>query len=512
MNFRDYVRSGSPTGNAPALTVWETGENWTYDMLFARADAVALRLWQSGVRPGDRVALVAKNGPWFFVLLLSCSRIGAALVPINVKLASPEVSFILDVAQPVVIFTDEAGAGVTTAAARSSADVTRVAMVDPMAGTANHDWPDVAAQDVLMQIYTSGTTGKPKGAMLTHQNLIAICNEGTLELGRFHAQDRVLVCLPLFHIAAVDWAVFALARGAHIVLQSEVKPPELVAALIQHRVTKMLLVPAVIRMAVTVLEDQGRTVDTLQTLCFGASPMPEKLIQRARAVFPQAQMIHVYGMTESTGMFTFLPPEEIASGRRLLSCGKPFRSGAIAIVDDNGALLAAGTVGHILYRGPQIMLGYWRNEPATLETVRDGWLHTGDLGYTDEEGYLFVKDRSKDLVKSGGENVYPAEVENVLLEHPAVADVAVIGLADEQWGEAVTAVVVLRDGATLSLPKLQVFARKRLAGFKVPRRLIIQPALPRNAAGKVLKHVLQRSAEIQEAGSFAALDTEGNLI
>jgi long-chain acyl-CoA synthetase len=476
-------RPGEP--GAPAV-VLETGEVISYEGLLQRAGQAAQLLASAGVGSGDRVALLARNGPWFFDLLLACARIGAVLVPINARLSAGEVAYILDDAEPAMLLVDDSTAQLVNTWGGEVLTVEELSCAGELAIAALQ----VQANAVLLQMYTSGTTGNPKGAMLTHGNVLAIADAGIRHLGPFEVGGRSLVCLPLFHIAAVDWTLFALVSGGCIVLQTEVRAAAIVDAMHQQGVANTLLVPAVVRMVVEELERQGDSIATLKTLCFGASPMPEELIARARAVFPNAQLRHVYGMTESAGMFTALDPQEITSGRRLLSCGKPL-TGELRIADDMGEMLAVGEVGNILYRGPQCMLGYWRNEQASKDALKDGWLHTGDLGRIDSEGFLFVLDRSKDLVKTGGENVYPAEVENVLAAHPDVADVAVVGVPDERWGEIVTAVVVSR-GSSVSLEELQQFSRERLAGFKVPRRLYLVANLPRNAAGKVQKHVLRR--------------------
>ncbi|HEY0521797.1 MAG TPA: long-chain-fatty-acid--CoA ligase [Stellaceae bacterium] len=487
-----FARQADKRDDAIAV-VYPNAVDRSYADLRRRAEALAQTLSNMGLRTGDRVALLARNGPWFFDLLLACARLGLVLVPINVRLSPAEVAFILQDAEPSLLFCDDTHRNARTTYAGDRRTVLDMAELEAFCATTHpaRAPAPAAPSTIVMQLYTSGTTGRPKGAMITQANLIALAAEGTVHLGGFTDRDVALVCLPLFHIAAADWAVFALASGAKIVLLPEVVPDQIIDAIAAHGATKTLLVPAVIRMVVTALEQQPRDASSLRTLCFGASPMPEELIRRARAVLPSAELIHVYGLTETTGMFTYLPPDEIAAGRRLLSCGRPFPSGEVAVIDADGARLPPGEVGEVIYRGPQTMAGYWRRPQETAAAIRDGWFHTGDAGYLDQDGYLFIRDRLKDMVKSGGENVYPAEVENVILKHPAVADAAVIGLPDDFWGEAVTAVVVLRPGQSVDLADLQSFARPHLAGFKLPKRLLVRDALPRNAAGKVLKHVLR---------------------
>ncbi|MBA2673603.1 AMP-binding protein [Ramlibacter sp.] len=490
MNFLDMVKQHPGGVDAPAITFGD-GPAISYGELLQRADDVAQWLRAAGVQPGDRIALVAKNGPWFFELLLACCAIGAALVPINTRLSPSEIGGILDDCAPSRIVADSAGMAGVPGRFGSLDAAESLGRAPEAQGAAAASPQRAEATAVLLQMYTSGTTGKPKGVMLTHANIASIAQTGARALGAFNPEDRALVCLPLFHIAGVDWALFSLISGAHIFLHGEVQAAAIVDAMVQHRITKTLLVPAVIRMVTEEMERRCVHVESLGALCFGASAMPEELIARARAAFPRARMYHVYGMTESTGMFTALDPAEIEAGRRLLSCGKAFDTGEIRVVDERGKAVAAGAVGHIVYRGPQCMLGYWGNTQATASTVLDGWLQTGDLGSLDEEGFLYVRDRIKDVIDTGGEKVSPAEVENVLAAHPAIADVAVIGCPDPRWGEAVTAVVVRRQGEHLLLEQLRAFARDRLAGFKLPQRLVFMAQLPRNASGKVLKHVLR---------------------
>ena len=478
-----------------AAILFEDRPDCSFETLRARAAMLAVALRNRGVGHGDRVVVLAANGPWFVELILAAALAGFVLVPVNTRLTASEIAYILENADPTLVFVDGLRHEVLADCDLSGVPVLDVEE-DPAAARAmpdaerdNQDPADPAAP--FLQLYTSGTTGHPKGAVLSQRSMAAIAEEGAAHLGPVRAGDVMLICLPMFHIAAIDLIAFALVRGATTVILPEMVPAQVVSTVKEYWVNRTLLVPAVIRMVVEHLEAVGQTLPSLETLIFGASPMPEELIERARRVMPAADLIHVYGLTETSGMVTWLPPGQIAGGQRLLSCGRALPSGEVSVVDEAGRPLPAGDVGEVVYRGPQIMQGYWRNPEATAEAVRDGWFHTGDAGYMDAEGYLFLSDRIKDMIKSGGENVYPAEVENVILKHPSIADAAVIGLPDERWGEAVCAVVVAAAGRDLALEELQGYARGELAGFKIPRRLENVDALPRNGAGKIQKHVLR---------------------
>ncbi|WMT76339.1 AMP-binding protein [Bradyrhizobium sp. Ash2021] len=463
----------------------------SYVKLRTRAIGLARSLMCGGLEKGDRIAFVAANGPWFLEWLLASAYAGFTLVPINVRLSQEELDFVVHDACPKLVVCDakrretlEGIEGIST----MLRDVER--SDENVPSTDLSLLSEALPQDPILQIYTSGTTGRPKGAVITNGNISAGISHCIPCLGQIAPEDVVLVCLPLFHIAGIAFTIYGLAAGAKIVVLPDIVAENVVDVIVNYKVTASLLVPAVIRMIVQVLEERPRDVSSFKTLVFGASPMPEELIARTQRVM-RADLYHVYGLSETSGIVTWLEPEQIRAGRRLLSCGRAFPAGEIGIFDVSGQRLPSGHIGEVAYRGPQAMAGYWRLSEATASTIRDGWLFTGDAGYLDEEGYLFLGDRLKDMIKSGGENVYPAEVENVILQHPAVMDCAVVGLEDEKWGEAVVSVIVEQPGCSLTLEELREFGRKSLAGYKLPRRLIKLEALPRNSSGKVLKHVLR---------------------
>jgi acyl-CoA synthetase (AMP-forming)/AMP-acid ligase II len=469
----------------------------TYAELLQRVERLAAHLVEEGLEPGDRIALLCKNDLAFCELMMAASRAGVVLVPLNFRLALPEIEFILEDSGARMLFAGtqflesaraaQAGSAACAAVVEVTADGLYGGWVKSgsrAAGVGNRD-------TILFQMYTSGTTGRPKGALLSQKNVLALMHNGCRELGPFDEASRSLVCMPLFHVAGSAWLFFGIAAGCSNDLVVDIDAGKILDLIEQNEISCTLMVPTVIRMVTTAAEELGTTVSRLKTICFGASPMPAELLKRAKRVFPDTDFIHVYGMTETTCMFTALDPAELRANRRLKSCGKPFADAAMKIVDPDGAVVPVGVVGEIVCRTPQLMTGYWNRPDATAKAIREGWYHTGDAGYVDEEGFLYIHDRIKDLVITGGENVYPAEVENAVLAHPGVADVAVIGVPDEKWGEIVLAAIVLKKGQSVEDDEIKSTVRARLAGFKVPKRIERVQALPRNGAGKVTKNVLR---------------------
>lgn len=472
----------------------------SYAELFDRAEILATRLRAEGLEAGDRIALLAKNDVAFVDLMMAASMTGLVLVPLNFRLAQAEIDFIVQDSGARLIF---AGAEFVDTAqmAQSACESCRSTVAITPDGTfggwsGGKDRLDRKRADgsaVLFQMYTSGTTGNPKGVLLTHDNLFALCRNGVRFLGPFDETSRSLACMPLFHVAGNAWLFFGLAAGCLNSLVVDIAPETVLQTLADQKITCTLMVPAVIRMLVLAAEAEGRTIEGLKTIVFGASPMPAELLKRAQIVFPGTDFIHVYGMTETTCMFCALDPAELRAGRRLNSCGKPFPDARLKIVDPDGRELPVGDIGEIVCMTPQMTQGYWHRPEATAKAIKDGWYYTGDAGHVDDEGFLFIRDRIKDMLISGGENVYPAEVENAVLAHPSVADVAVIGVPDENWGEVGLAIVVLKSGTQATPEEIQTTVRGRLAGFKVPRYVEYVSALPRNGAGKVTKQVLRET-------------------
>jgi fatty-acyl-CoA synthase len=451
------------------------------------------------------VAVLAKNALWYPVLYFAASKAGTVLVPVNWRLAPAEWQQILIDAQPRVLIVGAEFADQAAEARHELGFIEALVIADGgdrdgveslerwlTEGAATPPALESSPGDGVYQMYTSGTTGMPKGAVLSHRAVTANVWQVSLAMS-VAPGERGLVVLPMFHAAIVP-AVFAvLCRGGCVVVLDAFDPGELVRVLERERISVTTLVPAMLRACSGAAA--GRRYERLRCIYYGASAIAEDTLRRSLDAFG-CGFVQSYGMTEAAQALTFLSPEDHrlaldAQPDLLLSAGRPAISTQVQIHDPIGSPAPIGERGEIVARGPQLMTGYWRRPDETAVTLRDGWLHTGDVGRIDEHGYLFVEDRIKDMVISGGENVFPRVVEDVLLAHPAVAEAAVIGVPDERWGEAVKAVVVLRPQATCTEQQIVAFCRTRLGGFECPQTVDFVDALPRTATGKVLKRVLR---------------------
>jgi len=471
----------------PAITF--NGDVRSYSDLDARSNQLANGLAAAGVRSGDRVAILDRNRLEHFEVMFGAAKLGATYLPINWRLAPDEVAYVLANSGASVVFV---GAELTGLLAEVTTGPTVIDLDQDYA-----DWlaaqptADPAAEpggaEIALQMYTSGTTGLPKGVLLSHASL---CRAAALGAAWGMRKDTIaLACMPLFHMSGTSWAFVCLFHGGHVVLLRDPEPARVLDAVANDRVSHALLVPAVLQMVLTHPDATATDFSSLQRLVYGGSPISPDLLARGLDVLG-CDFMQLYGLTESTGLGTVLEPDDHARDSRLLrSVGKPATGVELRVVDpDTASDVATGAVGEVWLRSGSIMSGYWRDPEASDEVlVADGWLRTGDAGYLDEDGYLFLHDRVKDMVVSGGENVYPAEVERLLREHPAVADVAVIGVPDERWGETVKAVVVRAPGHDVDPTELIGFTRDRLAHYKCPTSVDFVDALPRNASGKVLK-------------------------
>ena len=470
-------------------------ETVSFGEMHARSSRVANALRSSGLVPGDRVVVVARNGPAFYELAFGCAKAGTILIALNWRLSAREIDVILQDASPALVIS---GAEQRSLLPGKGAPVIELE-------TAYAAWRDAAAQadpqhpghidDAVAMLYTSGTTGLPKGVMISHRNL-QFSARMAREVWGFSASSVNLVAMPLFHIGGLGYGMMALSQGGHTVLLQAPVPDPILDAIVRYRVTHAFFVPTVIQSLVNAAGVDDMQLGSLELMIYGAAPISETLLLRAMAVFG-CGFSHAYGLTETSGTVVTLASEDHDPGGphagRLRSCGKALPWVELGLFDPHtGQRVPQGEVGEIRVRSGMVMRGYWNKPEATAEAVdAEGWLHTGDAASQDADGFVYIRDRYKDMIVSGAENVYPTEVENVLYQHPAVAETAVIGVPDERWGETVKAVVVTRPGAEASSAELIAFTRERLAHFKCPTSVSFLDALPRSASGKILKRELR---------------------
>jgi fatty-acyl-CoA synthase len=480
----------------------------TWADLQQRVDSVSAALAERGVAHGDRVALLMGNQAEYIEIMIAANRIGAIAVPINFRLSVGELAFTLDNSGAVVLFVDEQASATGIAAVAQAAGPVQVFQV----GSEGSD--GASAYDVLLAhsgsgglvatidecepallMYTSGTTGRPKGAVLTHRNLAAQSATNVMAF-RFEMYDEVSLCAaPLFHIGTLGLVAPAILMGATMVVLPSVSfnAGALLDVAECEQVTSTFLVPTQWQAVCDEQERAPRDLSRLRVSSWGAAPATDSLLRKMSEVLPGASSIALFGQTEMSPVTCVLEAKD--SRRKLGSVGRPVPGVWARIVDENMVDVQPGEVGEIVYRGPGLMTEYWNNPEATAQAFAGGWFHSGDLVRKDAEGFIYVVDRAKDMIISGGENIYCAEVENALAGHPGIAEVAVIGQAHETWGETPVAVVALKPGAAeLTIESLRVWAGERLARYKLPTSLVLVDMLPRNASGKVTKNVLRAPA------------------
>ena len=485
--------------NPKRLAMIFEGQETRYAELADRVRRQAGMLREAGVCVGDRVGYLGFNHPALLETMFAAQALGAIFVPLNFRLTAEELTFIINDAGIHSLVVDDSLRKVIEPARENLCCRHFFASESPADGwrhlASERDAAEPLGQpvssdlhDVAIIMYTSGTTGLPKGAMLTHGNIMWNNINAMLAFGG-DRDDVVITAAPLFHIGGLNvMTISSFHTGSTLVLMRGFDAGQVLENIQRYRVTHMFGAPAMYLFMSQHPQFADTDLESIKTVICGAAPVPESLIELygARGV-PFCQG---YGLTETSPFSAFLTPEWAVS--KLGSAGQPPLYSDTRIVDDNNREVAPGERGEICLRGPNIMKGYWNRPDATAEAIdKEGWFHSGDVGYVDEDGFLFICDRLKDMVISGGENVYPAEVESVLYKHESIAEVAVLGLPDEKWGEAVTAVVALHEGESLSLEELRAFAEPFLAKYKLPLRLHLVDALPRNPAGKVLKFVLK---------------------
>jgi len=476
-----------------------------YSQAFERTQKIANALHARGLRKGDRLALLAKNSVDQLLTYLACSQLGIVAVGLNYRLAPAEWKFILEDAHSKLLLADvellpfiqpELG-NLPTLCLHGTLDGVE-SLADVMAQqSATPRFADIGMNDVLFQMYTSGTTGRPKGALLTHSNVNANAFQAPLANGYFSQPgERFLNVAPMYHAAGLMSAFIVMMHGGELFIQRDFHPQHLVEAIAKERITGTTVVPVMLQFCLGFVPDIDKyDFSSLKVINYGASPMPEALLKQAMAVF-KCSFVQMYGQTEASSCITCLTATDHERALKdkpelLRSCGRAVINTQIRIIDKQGRDVALGESGEIIAKGPQIMQGYWHRDDANAETLQDGWLHTGDAGKMDADGYVYILDRVKDLIISGAENIYPAEIENVLMHHEAVQDCAVIGVPDPQWGEVPLAVITLKPGFMLDADTLKAFCKSQLASYKIPKHFVAMEQLPRNPTGKVLKKELR---------------------
>ncbi|MGD9967263.1 MAG: fatty acid--CoA ligase [Hyphomonadaceae bacterium] len=498
---------GRTRGSQIALSF--EGRNTTYAELDVRSNQVAAALTAAGIEAGDCICYLGKNSDHYFELLMGALKAGAVMAPIGWRLSPDEIAYIIDDAQAHMLFVGPECIGSAEAvAAKTSARPSIVAMERGAHGYPVYvAWRDsqadadvgepIPADATALLLYTSGTTGRPKGVMLSSANLLRSrrrLSQAAMGWNEWQEGEVNYAAMPIAHIGGTGWCLVGLINGVKNVIARDFNPMEALEAIERERIAKMFMVPAALQFLVRVPRAREIDYSSLTHILYGASPMPVDLLRECMEVFG-CKFVQQYGMTETTGTITYLPPEDHdpKGNERMRSAGLPMPGVEIVILDGEGQQLGPGQVGEVATRSIANMKGYWRKADATAAAIdREGWLRTGDAGYLDRDGYLFIQDRIKDMIITGGENVYPAEVENAIHGHPDVAEVAVIGVPDENWGESVKAIVTPKPGVTPDAQSIIAFARSRIAHYKAPRSVdFVSTPLPRSASGKILRRQLR---------------------
>ena len=489
-------------------------QQFTFSQLQERVNRLANAMADQGIGAGDRVATMQVNSHQSVEIYFAAAQLDAIYVPLNFRAKADELEQMLDIAKPNLLFIGERYLPLTQGSRdRGHLSHRQLVLLDgtPDNGATFYDdllaagaaeqlhFPQAEDEDTTVVMFTAGTTGVPKGVMLTHDSfssyLLATVSPADPDI-----EETNLITVPFYHIAGLQAALAAVYGGRTVVIMRQFEPLEWLTLAQRHRANRAMLVPTMLKRVMDHPQFNEFDLSSLNVITYGAAPMPLPVIRQAIVEFPRARFINAFGQTETASTITMLPPEDhVLEGtpadiesklKRLTSIGKPLDDVEIMIVSEEGVPVPAGEVGEIVARGSRMMKGYWQQEMATSETIRSGWVYTGDLAYQDEDGYIYLAGRAKDFIKRGGEMISPGEVEQVLISHAGVAEAAVIGVPDLEWGEEVRALVV-RRWEQVSEGDLIEHCRQRLASFKRPRSVVFIDELPRNVMGKVLKRDLR---------------------
>ena len=484
----------------------------SYGDLQDRVNRMANALADLGVGVGDRVAMLHVNSNEHVEVCFAAAKLDAVYVPLNFRARADELSFMINDSEPKALVAGRRYVDLVNSFAIDLKTTPRfISLEEPAEGWLFYDdllasasdeerYPEGDGDDMSVLLFTSGTTSFPKGVMLSHDSFSSyiLSNVSPVDPDE---EERNILTVPLYHIAGVQSVMSSIYGGRTLIIQRQFEAKEWMELVERERANRAVMVPTMLKMLMDHPGFQDHDLSSLNIITYGAAPMPLEVIKRAIQEFPGMYFINAFGQTETAATITMLPPEDhILEGseeeverklRRLSSVGKPLADVEVRIVDEDATPVSNGEVGEIVASGARLMKGYWNQEEATSETMRGGWLYTGDLGYMDEDGYIYLAGRSKDFIKRGGEMISPEEVEQVLQSHHAIEEAAIIGVPDLDWGERVRAVVVLKDGLSVGGDEVIEYCRQRLSSFKKPESVVFVDELPRNPLGKVLKRVLK---------------------
>jgi long-chain acyl-CoA synthetase len=505
------------------LAIHHEDRQITYEAFYEQVEDSARKLAALGAGKDDRVALLMLNSPEYLELYYATAMAGTVIVPLNTRWHINEIIYTVTDSGSKILFLDERFAPLGAQIRRAVPGLEQLIFVGSgtcpadlldwktAAPSASAIFPEPDENDLYGLFYTSGTTGGPKGAMLTHRNIYSNAIHSLLPPNRLMIEGKWLHAAPMFHLADCGAIPALTLSGTTHCFLSSFDPEATLRAIQQYGITSLLLVPTMINMVVNHPNFDRYDTSSLQRIMYGASPMPLPLLKQAIENF-HCEFAQGYGMTEVSPLLTVLAPEDHSFENvdrpfaPVKSAGKPATGVEIRVVDLNDKDVPVGQVGEVIARGPNVMKGYWNRPQVNAEVLRGGWMHTGDLGALDQEGFLYILDRKKDMIKTGGENVYSPEVESVLCAHPAVLEAAVIGVPEETWGETIRAIAVMRPDSLLTADELIAWCRERLTHFKCPTSVVFTDSLPKGGTGKVQKNVLRERFSQHEAGRQAAAD------
>jgi acyl-CoA synthetase (AMP-forming)/AMP-acid ligase II len=514
MNTTEFLGIASAICPDKEAIVFE-GKRYTFAQLAERTNRLGNALIGLGLKKGERIASLMVNCNQCIETYFSVAKMGGVYVPLNFRAKGNELTYMLNTAEANTVFVGERYIDLVNSIKPNLASVKHYISVDlPQkdmlyyedliaSGSPDDIFTEINDDDMTILMYTAGTTGFPKGVMLTHQSFSIYVLENVSPPDPALEEKNILT-VPLYHVAGIQAMMAAIYGGRTMVIERQFEPTEWMGLVQSEKVSRAMMVPTMLKQLIDHPKFTEYDLSSLKVITYGAAPMPLEVIKKAIQVLPTVSFINAFGQTETASTITALSPEDhVISGvteeerekklKRLSSIGKPMSDVEMKIIDEQGNELPPGQVGEIVARGPRVMTGYWKDEEKTKKTIdKDGWVHTGDMGYKDEDGYFFLAGRATDLIIRGGENISPEEVENVLFAHPKIDDVAVIGVPDEEWGEVPKAICVLKPGCEDCTPEeVMEFCRQNLASYKRPRSVVFAKELPRSSVGKVLKRVLR---------------------